>query len=197
MTSKKQKKKGQSGDPRKVKRPTAANRWNANIQHELTLPSGNVCLVKRPGLLELLGADIFTDDMISLVSKEIANAKLRMEGKPIVDGNPEEEVDEIMNDPKRVAQMFEMFDRTLVYAVVEPRVEYHKDDAGNVIPWEDRNPDAVYTDQVLDTDKTFIFQYVSGGSSDLNRFRQATGFAMADVSDGQGVQADPELHFED
>ena len=190
MTSKKQKSKiKKSGNPaRRSQRTTSASRWNDTITHEVALPSGNVCLVKRPGLPELLAANIFTDDTIDLITRGIANAQLRMEGKPVL----EEESDVEINSPDKIAKMFEMFDKTLVYAVVEPRVAYHKDDEGKLIPMKDRDPDVVYTDRVLEEDKIFIFQYVSGGSSDLSRFRETIGDALADLSNGQGVQAAPE-----
>lgn len=195
MTSKKQKSKNKkSGNPAKRgRRTTSASRWNDTITHEVTLPSGNVCLVKRPGLPELLAANIFTDDTIDLITRGITNAQLRMEGKPVLE---EESDDEILNgvisSPDKIAKMFEMFDKTLVYAVVEPRVAYHKDDAGNIIQMKDRDPDIVYTDRVLEEDKIFIFQYVSGGSSDLTRFRETIDDALADLSNGEGVQAAPE-----
>lgn len=195
MTSKKQKSKiKKSGNPAKrSQRTTSASRWNDTITHEVALPSGNVCLVKRPGLPELLAANIFTDDTIDLITRGIANAQLRMEGKPVLEEESDDEIiNGVINSPDKIAKMFEMFDKTLVYAVVEPRVAYHKDDDGKLIPMKDRDPDVVYTDRVLEEDKIFIFQYVSGGSSDLSRFRETIGDALADLSDGQGVQAAPE-----
>ena len=190
-------KKKRYGDPRKnsvtqpqprVSHVTAAREWRRTVHMELPLPSGNVCLVRRPGLPELLSSGIFPDDALKIVQESMDTARARTSGR-----EPEKTEDELLEkmleDPKQIATLWDAFDRVTVYAVVEPVVKYHLADDNTVIPFKDRMVNALYTDMIDPDDKIHIFNFVCGGTSDVNRFREEQLALMADLSDGTDVQA--------
>jgi len=43
---------------------------------------------------------------------------------------------------------------------------------------QNRDPELLYVDEVLDDDKVFVFQWVTGGTRDLEQFRQEHQAAM-------------------
>lgn len=186
------------GDPRKspavpqpqprVSHVTPAREWRRTVHMELTLPSGNTCLVRRPGLPELLSSGIFPDDALKIVQESMDTARARTSGR-----EPEKTEDELLEkmleDPKQIAALWDAFDRVTVYAVVEPPVVYHLSDDGEIIPFADRMVNALYTDMIDPDDKIHIFNFVCGGTSDVNRFREEQLAVMADLSNGPHVQA--------
>lgn len=189
------------GDPRKgaptpqpqprVSHVTPAKEWRRVVHMELTLPSGNTCLVRRPGLPEMLSSGIFPDDALKIVQESMDTARARTAGR-----EPQQSEDELLekmlDDPKQIATLWDAFDRVTVYAVVEPMVLYHLNDDGSVIPFADRLQNALYTDTIDPEDKIHIFNFVCGGTSDVNRFREEQLALMADLSDGSDVQATAE-----
>ncbi len=152
---------------------------------ELPLPSGHVCVVKRPGLAELLANGTIPDMLGSIVEESISKAE--------ADGNPNVDADmsslrKVMSSSEGRSAIFDTAARVMVACVVEPEVLYHRRQTesfhgGDLTPdlgrpvWEDipddeRNPEALYSDEVEFEDQMFIFQFVVGGSKDLAGFRQ-------------------------
>ena len=203
MATKKKNRKGISGNPakkaRQARQVTKASQWGRIATVDLLLPSGNVALVRRPGLVELLGAGVFPDELLSFVQKSMDNAKLRLQGKTPEDGTttPKEEIEMLSKDPESIAKMYKVFDMTCAYSVVEPPVAYHMTREDKLILESERDPDVVYTDRILDADKIFIFNFVVGGTSDLSRFRDEQSAVVANLSDGQDVPSEAELVLPD
>lgn len=121
-----------------------------------------------------------------------------------------------LSEEGALENIMEAFDKVAAMVVVEPRVAFHKRDRhgsnGKVLrdvkgrikteeipreerlsdevpedsPYYDENP-PLYTDEIDQDDKEFLFQFAVGGSSDLTSFRHS-GDAVADVHDGQDVE---------
>lgn len=149
---------------------------------ELELPSGNVCLAKRPGMEALLASGVFSDSLMPIVHKSIEAAK---RGKV---ANVDIDEAEIMKNPKLMSEIMQAYDKVVPLVVVEPKVHLHLDSNGNTIPDDERDDDTVYTDDVDLTDKVFIFQWASGGSPDLATFREQLGEGVAALAGQSGVQ---------
>lgn len=166
--------------------PTTAKGWKNKLgqPHPLQLPSGNVCLVTRPGLPQLLAEGILPDLMSPLAEKAIKAVDKDEAGQEI-----DNSMRELMARPDGMATMFEAMERVAVHVVKEPALLYsqRKKAAGQidqiqegykpeweVIPKDERDPDVLYTDEVDMNDLMFIFNYVVGGSRDLESFRQQT-----------------------
>lgn len=151
------------------------------------LPSGNRVKMRRPGMLKFLEAGFLPDPLAEVIKKEIGQRTGKVESsdllKTIAGGENLEMLKEMMRATDRIA----------AFCVTEPTVVWHerevKLDDGSVvegsyedIPDDERDPEIVYTDEMELEDKMFIFQLAVGGSSDLSRFRQATGALVGDLS---------------
>lgn len=170
------------------RRVTAAGEWSRAPRFELPLPSGNVCLVRRPGLTELLASGVFPDEILGIIQESMDAAVARLEGRE-PKRTDADALNDAISDPARLRRMMDAFDIATAYAVIEPRVLYHRTKDGEFIHPADRDPEALYTDDVDDDDKIFIFNFVSGGTSDLSRFREEQSAFMADLQNGREVQA--------
>lgn len=164
---------------------SAARQWKRATAEEVTLPSGNLALVKRPGMEAFLLEGLIPDSLMGIVQEAINTGK----------GVPPAKMQEIISDPKKVDAMFDAMDRILCRVVVEPAVVWHKrekpDGSGDleVIPEDERDPDTyIYTDEVFFDDKSFLFNYAVGGTRDLERFREETESTVASLQPGESVE---------
>lgn len=166
-----------------------AGAFKKNKPIELELPSGEVCLAKRPGLDTLLAEGVFSDGLMPIIQKAIDSGK---------SNGVQAELDEkeILKNPKLLRDVMSSYDKVLPLVVVEPVVKNHRrqdgvDSDGEpkwvTIPQSERDDDIVYTDEVDMLDKVFVFQWASGGSPDLAKFRQQLGEGVAALADVEGV----------
>lgn len=164
------------------KKVTSAKGWKKNKGEELELPSGNVALVKRPGMLEFIKKGLVPDTLMPTVDEAVRKGK----------GLPPAQTTELLKDPTKIAAMEEMTDRVVCAVVVEPHVTFFKYteeqeaegeipegfNVGDEIPEAHRDEELLYSDDVDLEDKMFIFQYAVGGTRDLERFRRESGLGM-------------------
>lgn len=180
--------------------PTPASQWKGKVKVEgvdLELPSGNVALVRQLSPQAFISSGIIPDPLNAIITKAINSKR----------GLPPKAMDDIAKDPKQLASAFELFDRVLVYVVVEPRVmmpptcsicgQYantdqhqpdHPDLGDHLYVEGPRDPNILYADQVELQDKIFIFQWCLGGAKQLEQFRDQLASSMASVSNEQDVQ---------
>lgn len=143
---------------------------------ELELPSTNVVLAKRPGLMNLLKENVLPD-VLSMMAQEQIDSANGKSGAKEQDFSFQKIMDE--QGPEGLATFFEAFHRIAAHAVVEPElrfckeeVEYEDGTSGwELIPAEDRDESVVYTDQVDENDLAFIGQWAMSGQTDLASFR--------------------------
>lgn len=173
---------------------TSAKSWKKRNGVERELPSGNIAKIKRPGMEKLLSAGVLPDRLTPIAMEAVRKGE---GGMPTDD---EKVMEEFLQDSNAVSEIFMAFDRVTAMCVVEPKVRLHQytqedvelrgipaNRLGQEIPEEDRDEDILYTDEIDMDDKSFIFQYVVGGSSDLESFRQEHSEAMADLQSGQDL----------
>lgn len=144
---------------------TSAKSWKKKAQTELELPSGNVALVRAMRITDMLAEGFFPENLRGEILGQIGKAENGV-GKP---GDPTDGADAIQKmfeDPEKMSDMFEIFDKVLLKCVVEPQVlPVPADD-------EDRDEELLYVDEVDLEDKVFIFQWAVGGDDDLTSFRE-------------------------
>lgn len=181
---------------------TTAKAWRASKASEpIELPSGNLAFIKRPGMEKFLSAGFIPDSLAKEIRKQINKSA------PKPPAAKAEDVAE-QTDTGDVEDMLMAMDRCVAYCLVSPQTAWHRrvmtDDAGATlldetgrerteeIPDDERDEDILYTDDLDQEDKNFIFQYAVGGSPDLARFREATTLAVAAVEAGGnlGLQAE-------
>lgn len=179
----------------KKKQPNYGAGWKSRF-HDLTLPSGEVCQVVRPGVQGLIKAGVLQslDALTAIVQTETIP---KAEGKPVVD------IKAITGDSDKFNSMMEAVDKIVIHVVQQPKVydltitqhdidkddlPFTAEDLGREFTDEDpRDPDRIYIDYIDSMDKMFIMNFAVGGSADLAQFRQATTNVVGSVSDGQGA----------
>lgn len=189
--------KGKSGNPAKAaKQVSSAKAWKSKTARmELELPSGEVCLVKRPGLPQLIAANVMPDMLSSLAQNAV---DVGQNGGKLPENLEQKIMQETMSSPDGLEKMLLGFARITSFCVVEPTVVFHQrkvdeddpDSKWEDIPEEDRDEDILYTDEVDMQDQMFIFNFVVGGSSDLTDFRQKLGESVDRLELEQGAEKD-------
>jgi len=101
------------------------------------------------------------------------------------DKSDEELTRELMEDPSKIRQVFEMADAVAVYCVIEPELLPAPPDD------EPRDPDKLYVDEVDMDDKMYIMSVALGGAKDLEKFRSESLANVDSVRSGQGVAGSP------
>lgn len=82
-----------------------------------------------------------------------------------------------------VRDMYEMADKVVIASVIEPKVhEVPEDEA-------DRDDNLLYVDEFDDEDKMFMFQWATGGTSDVATFRAEASASLASLAEGQGASS--------
>jgi len=147
----------------------APTTWGGRTGEDLTVPSGQLCKVRRPGPTALINEGVLhsMDQLTAIVDSYVT----QVEGKPKVN------VDELMKQPSKITEMFHIVDRVVCATVLEPKVEMTPNDSTA------RKPGVIYTDMIDIEDRFFIFQFVLGGSNDLKSFRKESEALVGDVSD--------------
>lgn len=143
---------------------------------ELSLPSGELCLVRRPGVQGLIKAGILDslDSLTGIVQIDHIDAN---DPKKMAKA-----VESLARRPDDLASAMELLDKVLVYVVVEPKVYLRSD------PPAQQDDETLYADEVDETDKQFIFQFVVGGTRDIERFREEQQKLLGSLSVGEDVQ---------
>lgn len=193
---------------------TSASDWKkaASMLPLIETPTGKFIRMKKPGMTKFLEDGFLPDSLAGAIRKEIASAKR----KPGAKATTEAELMQSLTadlDEAGLLDMMASMDRIVARVVVEPPIVWHrrptlgpKGDAGEMIPLMDskgrevledipedeRRDDVVYTDEVDQIDKNFIFQVAVGGSTNLARFRQEQAAVMDALSAGQNVEEAPE-----
>ena len=143
-----------------------ASVWGA-ANEDLQMPSGQLALVRKPGVEQLIAAGIINDlDSLSAIAQGLID---KADGKSVA--KPED----VLNNPERLTSMLHLIDRVVCHTVVKPTVLMPPNDITT------RAADAIYTDMIDLEDKFFIFNYVMGGTTSIAAFRKETEAAVGGV----------------
>lgn len=161
--------------------------WGGEETELLPFPSGKVARIQRIPLPTLLAENLLGDSLSVLASQAVERGQ----------GMDASQIRDMSNDPQKIMDALDAFDKVAVKCFVEPNLTYYKwqegdqDPSGNpiapelvgqVIQRADRQQGKVYSDRLAIEDKIFLFQVISGGSTDLQRFRGEFEQSMAGVS---------------
>jgi len=162
----------------------------------IELPSGFIVRWRNPGgLRAFLANGTIPNSLMPLVQKAL-NSKQGVE---------ESEVVELIQDPEKLQEMMALYDSIAVQLIVEPRihavptwddVEAHNakaesEDFKVEVPEDLRYEDKLYVDELPDEDKMFLFQLMTGGTKDLETFRQRHEIGMDSLARVSGVIGHP------
>jgi hypothetical protein len=162
--------------------PTA---WVIKPGQDVTLPSGQLALLKNPGVQQLISAGILesTDTLSTIVNDKHIR---RVKGKPsVIDG------ESLIKDPKNMLSVMRLVDVVAEHMVIEPHLTrpikvIPLGEAGETKEIElkdhDRVEDVLYTDMVPFEDRMFIFAYALGGNADIEQFREKLQESMGSLA---------------
>lgn len=183
---------------------TTAREWKKKAptgNAEIILPSGNECLVRRLAPEAFLSSGLIPDSLSAIVNKAIKTKK----------GLPPDVAKAMTSDPQQLRKGLQMIDQVLCYVVMDPIVrmpppceirindsmcgQYETDeihterehDNFHLAVIGEREDEVLYADQVDMEDKNFIFQFVLGGTANVEQFRKELATGMADVSHRKAV----------
>jgi hypothetical protein len=167
-----------SGNPAKRAEQVAEDRrisqvgdFKKRLGGVMELPSGAVVKVRNPGGLKaFLGNGSIPNSLMPIVQKAVNNGKAVSADEMGIIG------EDGSIDPEVLSDMMSMIDNVLLQTVKEPKVYPVPEDE------EDRDDDLLYVDEFPDEDKQFLFQWVSGGTRDLEQFRREYSSAVDSVA---------------
>jgi hypothetical protein len=183
----------------------APTSWASETLMDLQCPSGQLCQVRRPGVAGLVKAGVLDslDSLSSLVKTDHID-RVERGLDPHVSA---EEVQALARNKDGLVKALALADKVAVYCVTQPKLseiplvrnpvtgepELDDDMLPMEIPLEGRvslkthTPETVYVDQVDLGDKMFILQFVVGGVSDLESFREGLAQTVG------GLDAKPDV----
>lgn len=146
----------------------AATQWGG-AGSDLEMPSGQLAYVRKPGVEQLISAGVIhsMDTLSGVVDVLLKKA----------DGKPTREVDmeAVVANPEKIDEMIHIVDRVVCHTVLKPSVEMTPNDVTR------RRDGVIYCDMIDLQDRFFIFQYVMGGVTDLERFRRESSAPVGNV----------------
>lgn len=143
--------------------------WGGSPVQDLTVPSGVVCLVKKPDPMIFVEAGALdeVDVLTSFVQEKHVTRVQKGKKVRVVEETPadDKELLKLMADPETRAKLKDLMDRVAVTIVVKPQIFPNVD-------LEDRVEGRVYVDTIDFLDKAAILRYAVGDPAALERFRQ-------------------------
>jgi hypothetical protein len=171
--------------------------WGGDQAFEdLECPSGTYCQIRKPNPQQLISLGLIDnlDALSGLVDKKHIK---RVKGTKIPTVSTAG-AEKLMENPKAIMDVLAVADKVIEYMVVQPTIKrpvFHTgqlDSKGKpieeILPFNDRESDVIYTDQLDMIDKIWIFQYCAGGSGDLAQFRESVGKSAVDLGDVNEVE---------
>lgn len=164
--------------------PTSWGSDNTGLT-DLECPSGQLALVRRPGVDGLLRAGVLhnVDVLTQMVKSKHIDPK---DPKAPPTEISKEDVSKILEDPVHLENVLHTVDRVVCHVVVQPSVHMAPNDVTS------RVPGTVYTDMIDLEDKVFILNWALGGSRDLERFRRESQESVGDVDASADLPHDAE-----
>lgn len=202
--------KNRSGDPRKRSEARsgpseelyredsryAPTSWGSNeagggFPLDLEVPSGQICLVRRPGVEGLLKAGVLNklDTLTQIVDEEHLQ-RVHGKGKPGI-ASAQAAGQKLLEDPRKIEEILHTVDKVVCHTVLRPKVKMAPNDVTN------RKDGQIYTDMIDMEDKMFIFQFVTGGTRDLEQFREDFDESVGGLDDVEDVEDSPESEVSD
>lgn len=171
----------------KVADITTAREWKTKARQgtDLPVPSGNVALVRNPGMRQFLETGVIPNELMDIVEKALKRGEAPDFAKVAQD------------DPKKTKAVLDMIDNVVRTTVIQPVVwpvpsaeecEKNLQEYPDSCDERGRLEDRLYVDEVDFEDRLYIFQWVSGGTRDLEQFRSELRATLADLPGGDEVR---------
>ncbi len=143
----------------------ALTSWARPEAEDLRVPSGQLCLVRRPGIDGLMEEGVLhnLDSLTSIIQEKHVK---RVKGRKNKDDKLVVDTDTLQKDEEALVGIMHMVDRVVCHVVLKPSIQMTPNDVTR------RQPGVVYCDMVDIEDRMFIFNYALGGTRSVERFRE-------------------------
>lgn len=158
--------------------------------YEHTVPSGEVCLLKKLGLNDLIAGGVLDsfDELTAMVKEMHLD---RVAGKPNQESVTDEATLTILQDPIKRRNLLTVADSVTVLAVVDPQVWPVPDPKAANASDRERKSDRLYVDDVDMLDKFSIMSQSIVGIQEsmaaMKPFRPGSEPNLADVAAGKNL----------
>lgn len=157
-------------------RATSVAAWKKTTVPALTeMPSGNLMRIRKIGLQALIKTGVMPNSLLQMSQKAVAKGQK-------AEGPSDDDLLGLINDPKKVEEIGDFMNKVTVLCAYEPKVHPIPDEG------VERDEELLYVDEIEEEDKMFLFQVVTGGTTDLESFRAETGAAMASLRGREDVE---------
>lgn len=144
----------------------------------LEVPSGHTCLVRPIGPEAFLKEGLIPNPLIATIMEAVDFAEAGKSEADVAKRAKKQQkklasaMVDMTKDPERLKSIFQMADSVTVFCVVEPQVLPipTPDPISGEVP--ERDPAALYVDEVDFEDKMFITAFAMSGVRDLESFRR-------------------------
>lgn len=148
----------------------------------MELPSGLIIKAHNPGgLRAFISSGSIPNSLMTIIQKSLNKGKAPAPEELLGKGG--------QLDPKMLEEMNDFLDAITMKTIVEPKI--HPRPASE----EERRDDMLYVDEIPDDDKQFLFQWISGGTRDLEEFRSKRDISLDAVATVAGNGASTESSF--
>ena len=139
----------------------------------LPLPSGATIKVhQRGGMQAFLRAGVIPNSLMSIIQAAIDKGEKPDMSSVITDDGV---------DPQMLDDMLKLADNITIMVTVDPQIHEVPEDE------DDRDDAVLYIDEISEEDKMFVFQWATGGTRDLDRFREELATNVADLGRGPAM----------
>lgn len=162
---------------RKIAAPQDFKKKSRN-RAELELPSGAVILAKGlTGMRAFLKSGVIPNNLMVIIQESLDKGK-----EPDLDSLLQPTGEEGKVSQESIDDMLTLIDNVTVETWLLPPT------ALPPTKEEERSDEVLYTDEIDDQDKLFVFQWAIGGSDDLETFRQEQNASMDRLRAGKAVE---------
>lgn len=168
---------GKTGSRNPAKATTASAWKKSTLPPLMEMPSGNAMRIRKVGLQMLIKTGTVPNSLLGIAQKAAAKGQA-----PGSDAVTDQDMVDILQDQEKVTQIADFMDKVAILCAAEPIVLPIPDDG------VERDEDSLYVDDLDEEDKMFIFQVVTGGTTDIEEFRKQLGANVAAVRGLEDVE---------
>lgn len=139
----------------------------------LPFPSGNTMRVRNRGFRSFIQAGIIPNSLLGVIEEALAKGKEPDLGKL--------QKDDGTLELTTIDDMFTLMENVMIECSVEPKVHPLPEDP------DERSDELLYIDEIDEEDKLFLFQWVTGGTRDVERFRSEYAAHLATLPGGEDL----------
>ena len=152
---------------------TPLSEWKTKRDEPIELPSGKFIRMRSPGFRTFIKNGMIPNALMAPVQSALAqggNAQPDMSG---------------MGDLENMEEMYNMVDSVVVFCAIEPVIHEvptrTTPEGPQDIPLDERDATKLYVDEIDETDRMFMFGVATGGTRDLETFRNGLTQQLAPV----------------